>query len=323
MDPVNGCFAMNFSGLREVITMFFLFFGTLWFNGVKNTVCLFSRPSRLPAMRPAPNMDLRPNEQSLWNTNCFQLSNSDLEWLGCAIIFHERSVEFGFTASFPDAIDPICVSEFTASILPERHHELRKYHLPMNGSMCFSEFPLVAVTVFVGSDGLPFPSMSRNVIIWRFQLKGQLFLIRVLLALVISLAKRMSGSLYRNWSTKRFGLLNMTTQTLDVEGIWILSPGWTLRWQMIFDVSETAYILGMMECFHIHHSRVSSIFIHRERSSSLTSSHGRRTGHSTSPQPFISLFTSQSSSGDLYSTALTDLNRHVSPCATTRRTTWT
>ena len=54
--------------------------------------------------------------------------------------------------------------------------------------------------------------------------------------------------------------------------------------------------------YHLHSS---------ERSSSLSPSYGRRTGHSLSPQPFISLFTSQSLSGDLHSTALTDLDKHV------------
>ena len=47
-------------------------------------------------------------------------------------------LESCFTDSFPDVIDPISVSEFTASIPSERNHELRKCHFPMNCSICFS-----------------------------------------------------------------------------------------------------------------------------------------------------------------------------------------
>ena len=79
VDPVNDvrrvflhCFVMNLSGLRQVITIFF-FISPRGFHGVKNTVCLVSRPARPPAMSTAPNRDLRSNEQPLWNTNSFQL----------------------------------------------------------------------------------------------------------------------------------------------------------------------------------------------------------------------------------------------------------
>ena len=59
---------------------------------------------------------------------------------------------------------------------------------------------------------------------------------------------------------------------------------------------------AFMEPRHLHSS---------ETSSPLSSSHGGRTGHSPSPQPLISMPTSQSLSGDLYKTALTNLNRYV------------
>ena len=71
---------------------------------------------------------------------------------------------------------------------------------------------------------------------------------------------------------------------------------------------ETKGAANFRDFFHLRSS---------ERSSSLSPSYGRGTGHFSSSQPFISLFTSQSFSGDLYSTALTDLERHILGVAST------
>ena len=90
-------------------------------------------------------------------------------------------LESGFAASFPGAIDPMSVIEFTASIPSERNHSLRTCHFAIHCSICFSvtafmsyhstdnfrdlRFLLEFVTVCTGNDVLPFPFMNRNVII--------------------------------------------------------------------------------------------------------------------------------------------------------------
>ena len=64
---------------------------------------------------------------------------------------------------------------------------------------------------------------------------------------------------------------------------------------------ETKGVTTFRDSLHLHSS---------ERSSPLSSSQGGSTRHSPNSQPFISLSTSQSLSGDLYKTAPTDLNKH-------------
>ena len=69
---------------------------------------------------------------------------------------------------------------------------------------------------------------------------------------------------------------------------------------------------NFQDFFHLHSSG---------RSSSLSPSYDRRASHSPCPQPLISLLASQSLSGDLHNTALTDLNVDILGVYNSRKTT--
>ena len=177
------------------------------FHGVKNTVCLVSRPSRPPAMCPAFNLDVFEWTSSmeckllpivryggvaqhlLWNLfpSCVSLNGSKAQQFVARVL---TILESCFVASFPDEGDPI--RQWNCFL---NHFGIWIWALDFwickNCPICLSfsrvlmsyqctdkfrdlGFPLVSVTVFIGGQVLPNSLMIKTTVLRPFTL-GMLF----------------------------------------------------------------------------------------------------------------------------------------------------